>query len=256
MFFTRNGILAFMMVVISAPLHAGTMGPAPSFDGFSFGVGGGYVNTNSTEQSVVNMISSFPTVTEYFREEELENSFSPVVNASYLFALKDNWLLGVKGVYKYLSIRHSELPWSGTFQNGTFQRAELHKKRQQEFFFMLDAGYQLYPSWLVYLGVGPSVTGLDNELRGDLLESTASTFQFSQQTKNKNLWGGAGQVGFEYLLPHRFAVDFSYNLVVTPMGNMPTMFFNAGASGFYTSFAQRIQLLEQGLNVTVNKYFF
>jgi len=253
---TRSNLcIGLLTCCVGTHLYAGSMGSSPGFAGFSFGAGGGYVNANSTERSIVTLVSPFPSVTQYFREEELENSFSPVVNASYFFNLENHWLMGVKAVYKYLSIRHSALTWSGTFQDGTVQQADIHKKREQEIFLMLDGAYQLFPNWLVYSGIGPSMTDLETELRGDVLTSTSTTFQYVEKTDKKTLWGVAGQIGFEYLLPKRFTIDLSYNVVVTPTGQMPTIFFNTATQGTYSTISQRIQLLEQGLNVTVNKYF-
>jgi len=255
MFFKQSVALSFLMVFSSAALYAGTMGPEPTFDGFSFGVGAGYVNTNSSKWTDVTMISPFPSVTEYFRGDDIKSSFSPIANASYFHALENQWLVGLKGLYKYLGVQHSKLTWSGTFQNGTYQQADFHTKIVQEFFLTLDAGYQFSQHWMSYLGLGPAVTGIKNELRGNLLESTALTFQYIEKTSSKTLWGVAGQVGFNYLFSDRLSLDLSYNLVVSPTSSTSTIYFNTNASGYYSMFSQRIQLLEQGLNITINKYF-
>ncbi len=249
-------LLGGFTVLFSSLLHAGTMGEPPSsFEGFLFGVGGGYENTNLSKWTDITMFSTFPSVTEYYRQDNIKNTFSPIANASYFGAVKEQWLWGIKGVYKYLGVQHPTLVWSGTYQNGTYQEASFHTKLVQEFFLTLDAGYQIFPNWLVYLGVGPSITGVQNELRGNLLPSTSTTFTYSEKTRSKTLWGVAGQVGFEYMLPNRFMLDLSYNLVVSPKSTMPTTYFATNTAHFYSAFSQRIQLLEQGLNVTVNKYF-
>lgn len=257
MMFLRNRMLSCILVCFfSHVLYAGTMGdPKPTFEGFIFGVGGGYVNTNLSKWTDITMFSTFPAVTEYYREDNIKNTFSPIANASYFAELQDEWLLGIKGVYKYLGIQHPSLLWSGTYQNGTYQEAVFHTKLVQEFFLTLDAGYQILPNWLVYLGVGPSITEAQNELRGNLLSNTSTTFQYIEKTRSKTLWGVAGQVGFEYMLPHRFMLDLSYNLVVSPKSTMPTTYFSTYSPNFYSTFSQKVQVLEQGLNVTVNKYF-
>jgi len=258
MFCKRNFFLiwiTFLTIFNSAILHAGTMGPAPSFEGLSFGVGAGYVNTNSSKWTDVSMVSPFPIVTEYFRGDDIKSSFSPIVDASYFYALENQWLVGLKGLYKYLGVPHSKIAWSGTFQNGTYQQADFHTKVIQEFFLTVDAAYQLFPNWMVYLGFGPAVTGVKNELRGNLLESTALNFQYTEKSSRKTLWGGAGQFGFEYLLPHRFTLDFSYNLIVSPTTDISPIYFRTNAASYYSKFSGQIQLLEQGLNITINKYF-
>ncbi len=236
--------------------YAGTMGaPQANFEGLLFGVGGGYLNTNLTKWTNATMFSTFPAVTEFFRQDNIKDTLSPIANASYFADFKDDWLWGIKGVYKYLGVQHPGLFWSGTYQNGTYQEAFFQTELVQEFFLTLNAGYQLFPNWLVYLGVGPSITDAETELRGNLLSSTATTFQYVETTRSKVVWGVAGQVGFEYMLPHRFMLDLSYNLVVSPKTTMPTTYFATDTANFYNTFTQRVQLLEQGLNVTVNKYF-
>lgn len=258
--FKNRMFLGSFMLLCSAQINAGTMGhQSADFTGFLAGVGGGYVNTNISKSTDVTMFSTFAPVTQYYREDNIKNSFSPIANASY-FKTLDNveepgWLWGIKGLYKYLGMEHPRITWSGTFQNGTYQEASFHTIAVQELFLTLNAGYQIFDSWLVYLGVGPSVTEVKNQLRGGLLESTSTTFQYTDRTRSKALWGVAGQVGFEYMLPHRFMLDLSYNLVVSPKGTMPKSYLYTGSSNVYTAFSQRVQLLEQGLNVTVNKYF-
>ena len=240
----------------SGLIQAGTMGgDMPTFDGFSFGVGTGYVNTNLSKWTDVTMLSTYPSVTEYYRADNIKESISPLVNMSYFSDLQNQWLWGIKGIYKYLGMQHPTRSWSGTYQNGSYQAGVFHTQVVQEFFLTIDAGYQIFPNWLVYLGVGPSITEAKNELRGNLLSSTSTIFQYSEQTKSKTLWGVAGQVGFGLMLPHRFMLDLSYNLVVTPKNKIPTTYFSTNTAHFYSTFSQRVQLFEQGLNVTVNKYF-
>lgn len=248
-------LLGLLLISSTANTYAGTMGNTPSFDGLSFGLGAGYVNTNSKKWTDVTMQSPFPSVTEYFRGDDIKSSLSPVVNASYLHSLDRAWLVGVKGLYKYLGVQHSKIAWSGTFQNGTYQQADFHTTLVQEFFLTLEAGYQFVPHWMVYLGFGPAVTGIKNELRGNLLESTALNFQYTEKSSRKTLWGGAGQLGFEYLLPHRLAIDLSYNLIVSPTTDISPIYFRTNSINYYSKFFGQMQLLEQGFNLTINKYF-
>ncbi|MDF1684914.1 MAG: outer membrane beta-barrel protein [Legionellaceae bacterium] len=254
-FFRRYVVFSIFLGLSSMKLCAGTMGGAPGFDGFSAGLGAGYVNTNSSKWTDVSMVSPFPSVTEYFRGDDIKSSLSPVVNASYFYTLDHAWLVGLKGLYKYLGVQHSKIAWSGTFQNGTYQQADFHTNIIQEFFLTAEAAYEFVPNWMVYLGFGPAVTGVKNELRGNLLESTALNFQYTEKSSRKTLWGGAGQLGFEYLLPHRFAIDISYNLIVSPTTDISPIYFRTNSTNYYSKFLGQIQLLEQGLNLTVNKYF-
>ena len=256
MFLKSRMLVGILSCFVLNTLYAGTMGASRSdFEGCLFGVGTGYVNTNLSKWTDITMHSTFLPVTEYYREDNIKETLSPIANASYFGALQEQWLWGIKGVYKYLGIQHPTLSWSGTYQNGTYQEAVFHTKVVQEFFLTLDAGYQIYPNLLGYLGIGPSITELQNQLRGNLLPSTSTAFQYVEKTRSKTIWGVAGQVGFGYMLPGRFMLDFSYNLVVSPKTSMPTTYFATNTASFYSTSSQRVQLLEQGLNITVNKYF-
>ena len=108
---------------------------------------------------------------------------------------------------------------------------------------------------MVYGGVGPSINTVSVELNGDMLPPTSFNFIPANITKNKTLWGGAGQVGFEYMLPNRFMIDISYNLVVSSQDSLPTINFQTTTGGVYTAFSQRVGVVEQGVNITINKYF-
>lgn len=255
--FLNRTFVSGLSCLFAGSLFAGTMGEKPNFEGLVLGVGGGYVNTNLTKWIDVSMFSTFPTVSQFFRNDNIRDSFAPIANVSYFWASKesDGWYWGLKGFYKYLGIQHPTLPWSGTFQDGTFQNAVFHTEAVQEGFLTLNAGCQIFDNWMVYLGIGPSLTQLETELRGNLLPSTSTLFQYSETKRSKTLFGVAGQVGFDYLMPHRVMLDFSYNLVVTPKSHIPSTYFQTGTSGFYTRFSQDINLLEQGVNITVNKYF-
>lgn len=73
-------------------------------------------------------------------------------------------------------------------------------------------------------------------------------------SQSKTIIGGAGQVGFEYMLPYRFMVDISYNFLATPKTSIPNIVFQAGSNN-YSKFGQDLSVVEQGINITVNKYF-
>lgn len=249
--------LPFLFAFLFSIAHAGTMGEKSSFAGLFAGAGGGYVNTNLTKETSVTMFSSFSPVTQYFREDNIRESFAPIADIAYFRAVPsyEETYVGLKAIYKYLGIQHPRIAWSGTFQNGTYQEASLLTEVVQELLFTANAGMAIHDNWLVYLGVGPSITEVRTNMRGSLLPATSVTFQFNDITNDKWLWGVAGQVGFEYLMPRRFMLDLSYNLVVTPKGQIPSTYFQSDTSGFYTRFSQRVSILEQGLNITVNKFF-
>ena len=99
MLLQRKMRLCLWVLFFSVPqiIHAGTLGAleAPSFAGFLLGVGGGYVNANLSKWTDVTMVSTFAPVTEYYREDNIKDTLSPVVNASYFHHMVDGWLLGI-----------------------------------------------------------------------------------------------------------------------------------------------------------------
>ena len=231
------------------------MGNTPDFTGWSAGVGVGYVNTNLSNLTTITMFSGAGAASiERYRRDSIKGTISPLVDASYFSVYNEEWLFGIKALYKYLGVQHPYLTWAGVFSNGASQEISMHTKLVQELFVTFDIGAQ-FDKWMTYLGVGPAVTGVQHELRADVLAATSTTFQYVEKTRKTSLWGVAGQIGFEYMLPKQFSVDFSYNLIASPRRSSPNLILSANTLGFYTIFGQRIELLEQGLNITVNKYF-
>ncbi len=250
-----KSILPIGLLALSSSIFAGSMGEnSLNYAGSWAGVGGGYINTFTNGHTDITMISTTISPQEYLLDKNLENHFAPVANAGYRFNLPNNWLIGVKGVYKYVGVEQFDQSWAGTFQNGTYQSAGLHTKINDVTFLTLDGGYQ-FGSWLVYGGAGPSLTRVSEQLNGDLLPPTSFVLQPVNISQSKLFLGGAGQVGFEYMLPNRFMIDFSYNLVVSGNSKMPNLYFQSGTANNYTLFSQQIQVVEQGINITINKFF-
>ena len=119
---------------------------------------------------------------------------------------------------------------------------------------MADLGYH-FDNWLVYGGIGAALFNVSAQLNGDVLPAGNFNFFSVNQQNNKSLWGGSGHVGIEYMLPNRFTVDLSYNFVISQKQNVPSLIFSSGNANFYSQFVQNLQAVEQGVNVTINKYF-
>lgn len=246
--------IGMALILNSLCLHADGIMSDVDFSGFSAGVGGSYTHTTVTGETNTVMYSPFVPVIQYDTNENLESNLSPVVNAGYFFKPKNNWLVGVKGVYKYIGVKQFDVSWTGTYQNGVYQQAIFNTKLQQELFVLFNAGYS-FGHWLVYGGIGPSATQVQNQLIGNMLPPTSLNFQHVTMSQSKILWGAAGQVGFEYMLPNRFTIDLSYNFVGTPSSTLPSVRFNTGTSDVFSLFTQKAYLTEQGINISVNKYF-
>ena len=235
-------------------LFAGTMDNPVAFSGLWGGVGAGYINTTINGKTNITMVQSSSSPATFLLNNNQENHFSPMANIGVFFDLRKQWVLGAKAVYKYLGTEQYEQSWAGTFIDGTNETAGLHTKLGQEFFLLLNSGYQ-FGDWLVYGGIGPSIIRVDEILNGDLLPATSSTFQPANLSSTKTILGGAGQIGFEYMLPNRFMVDISYNLLASGNTSIPAILFQTGTPGAYTSFHQSVQVVEQGINISINKYF-
>jgi outer membrane protein W len=238
---------------MSTTVTAGTIGDVTNYSGLWAGVGGGYVSTSTNGGTDITVISNTPSPAMYLNTN-VTNRLAPVVNAGFLFQLPNQWLLGPKAIYKYIGIEQFAQSWSGTSQDGTYQTAGLHTKMNHEFFLLLDAGFN-FDHWLVYAGAGPAINSVSAILNGDVLPATSFAFSPVNISKNKIIWGGAGQVGFEYMLPYRFMVDISYNFMATGKTHIANITLPTTSGISYTVFSQSLQVIEQGVNITVNKYF-
>ena len=145
--------------------------------------------------------------------------------------------------------------WSGTFpQTNTYQIAGIYIKLIQDFSLLFDFGYQ-FGDWLIYAGAGPGGATAEFKLNGDVIPATSGT-ALPYNTKNTTtIWSGAGQVGVQYLLPSRFAIDLSYNFTATATSSLGGINFPSFTNSAYSSFNQRLQIIEQGFNITLTKYF-
>ncbi len=157
-------------------------------------------------------------------------------------------------IYKYIGNEQFDISWSGTLQNGAYQTGGVHSNLQYEWLFLADLGYH-FDNWLVYGGIGAALFNVSAQLNGDVLPAGNFNFFSVNQQNNKSLWGGSGHVGIEYMLPNRFTVDLSYNFVISQKQNVPSLIFSSGNANFYSQFVQNLQAVEQGVNVTINKYF-
>jgi len=249
-----NWILIAGLCFSTIAAQAGTLGATSPYSGFWVGVGGGYISTIINGDTNITMVSATPSVAEFLLGDNLATHFVPVVNAGYFYDMQNNWLLGVKGLYKYIGTKQFDQTWSGTFQNGTYQSAGLSTNLTQDFSLLLTGGYT-FGDWLVYGGAGPSLIDVSEKLNGDFLPANSFVFQPVNITHNKVIWGGAAQVGFEYMLPNRFMVDLSYSFLASGKQTIPTINFITENRNNYTTFSQHLQALEQGINLTINKYF-
>lgn len=251
---SKRGMLILLMVA-SSLATAGTMGEnTTTFAGPWGGVGGSYTYSTLNGQTNIIQVSSAPSSAVYLLSSNILNHMAPVVDAGYYFPIGSEWVVGPKFLYKYIGQEQFDQTWSGTFQDGSYQSAGLRTKSIQNFNLLLSGGYQ-FNQWLLYAGAGPGWGNVRVDLNGSLLPASSVVFTPVNVSQSKTIIGGAGQVGFEYMLSKRFMVDISYNFLATPRTAVPALKFNS-TGGRYSSFSQSLSVLEQGINITLNKYFW
>ena len=241
------------ILALNGVANAGTMENI-HFSGFWGGIGGSYTNTTMSGQTNINQVSSTPNSVEYVLSHDTINNLAPVVNAGYYYNFADSWFVGPKFLYKYIGQEQLDQTWSGAFADGSYQKGGLRTKSVQNFNLFFSAGYQ-FSNWLLYASAGPGWANARVDLNGSVLSAGTLTFSPVNMSQSKTIIGGAGQVGFEYMLPYRFMVDISYNFLATPKTSIPNIVFQAGAKN-YSTFGQDLSVVEQGINITVNKYFY
>jgi outer membrane protein W len=254
MSFFNKTILFSSLIGMGLTAHAGTMGDKPNFSGVYAGAGVSYLYAKITGKTNISMPPLSPQNLVYITSNALTDHFAPVVNAGYFYDLHNNWFIGAKGVYKYIGVNQFDQSWSGTFQDGTYQSASLHTKLVQDFFLLFDGGYQ-FDKWLLYAGVGPAGVTTDVELNGTMLPASSTINQAVNKSSQRTILGGAAQIGAQYLLPNRFSIDLSYNFTATSSKTLSTLKFFSSTSNGYSAFKPNVQVVEQGINVTINKYF-
>ncbi|MCX7115856.1 MAG: outer membrane beta-barrel protein [Gammaproteobacteria bacterium] len=244
-----------LLMTASSLSMAGTMGENPtSFAGFWGGIGGSYTYSTLGGKTSILQVNSAPSSAQYTLSDSILNHMAPVVDAGYYFPIGTDWVIGPKFLYKYIGQEQFDQTWSGTYQDGSYQTAGLRTKSIQDFNLFLSGGYQ-FNQWLLYAGAGPGWANARVDLNGSLLPATSVVFTPVNVSHSKTMIGGAAQVGFEYMLPMRFTVDISYNFLAVPSTLVSPITFNS-TGGNYASFSQSLNVVEQGINVSLNKYFW
>lgn len=248
--------ISVLLMASSSLSIAGSMGANDviNYRGFWIGAGGSYDYSTLNGATHINQVSSTPSSAEFLLSDNLTNHMAPVVNAGYYVGLPNDWYLGAKFLYKYFGQEQFDQTWSSTFTDGSYQTAGLRTKFIQDFYLLASGAYQFGP-WLVHAGAGPAWATVRADLNGDNLPPSSLIFIPMNLSQSKTILGGAGQVGFEYMLPHRFMIDISYAFLATPTTSVPNINFTTPTNIGYTRFSQSVSVVEQGINVTLNKYF-
>lgn len=245
-----------MLLMVSSSLSiAGSMGNvSANYQGFYVGAGGSYNFSTLSGSTNINQISSSTSTSKFLLSDNLTNHMAPVVDAGYYFGLPNNWYLGPKFMYKYIAQEQYDQSYTATFIDGSYQTAGLRTKFIQDFYLLCSAGYQ-FNQWLAYAGIGPSWATVQMNLNGDNLPPSSLIFIPENLKSSKTMIGGAAQVGFTYMLPNRFTVDLSYGFLATPATNLTSINFKTLTNVGFSQFNQSVNVIEQGINITLNKYF-
>lgn len=252
---STKSVLFIPLMGFMTSLYAGVMGEPTHFSGFYGGAGGSYIYTSVSGTTHISQSTSPTSIASYDLSTALTNHIAPIVNAGYFYNLQNQWYLGAKGYYKYIGIDVLDQTWNTTYpQTGSSQTAALYSKLVQDASLLFVGAYQ-FNNWLLYSGVGPGIGNTTLTLNGATLPIGATNAQQSKLLSSTVAWGGAGQVGIQYLMPNRFSVDLSYNFLATSPTGLPNINFISNPSTQFSTFSQQINVVEQGFNITLNKYF-
>lgn len=251
---SKPWIMGITLGSVTSLSLAGSMGEQlPRFNGFWGGVGGSYTYSTLNGKTNITQIDTAPSSATYILSNNILNHMAPMIDAGYFFSPIADWYVGPKFLYQYIGQEQFDQTWTGTYQDGSYQSAGLRTKSIQNFSLLLNFGYQMN-EWLPYLAVGPGWAEVSVNLNGSVLPATSLIFTPVNISHKKTIIGGAAQVGFEYQLPKRFMVDISYNFLATPTTAVSTLVFPASNTR-YANFNQSVNVVEQGINITLNKYF-
>ncbi len=243
-----------LSALLSHHALAGSMGnTVKSFSGFWVGAGGSYLSSQLNGQTTVQTQPPISAPGTYILSNGHETHFAPVANIGYLHGFENNWLLGLRAQYKYIDMDQFDISWSGTLQNGAYETGGIHSKLQDDWLFLIDVGYS-FENWFIYSGIGPSLFNVSAQLNGDTLPAGTFNFFPVNLRNSKSLWGGGGHVGLAYMFPQQLTVDLSYNFSISQAQNLSTLIFPSGAPNYFSGFLQNLQAVEQGVNITINKY--
>ncbi len=246
---------SILLMVSSSISIAGSVGDSlANYRGFYVGAGGSYNYSTLSGSTNINEISNSTSTSQFLLSDNLTNHMAPVVDAGYYFGLPNHWYLGGKLMYKYISQEQYDQSYSATFIDGSYQTAGLRTKLIQDFYLLCSGGYQ-FGQWLAHAGVGPAWATVQMNLNGDELPPSSLTFIPLNKKTSKTMIGGAGQVGIEYMLRNRFTIDISYGFLATPSKDLPNINFTTQTNIGFTRFNQSVSVVEQGINITLNKYF-
>lgn len=254
----RKLLIAMLPVILmnsSVSYSESNLSAVANYSGFAMGLGVGYTHSITNDEiTTITNNSDGSSLYSYQRLENISNGLSPMVTASYYWDLPQAYVFGIDLMYKYIGIEQFNVQAPINFANGANVQANLRTKLAHELYTLLTAGYE-FDNWMVFLSLGPSFIQLDTTVHTEFTAAgDINPTQYTNLHAKKITTGGAAQVGFEYMLPHRFAVQMFYSFSVSPVENEPATSYNAGAAG-NVQYLQRVQVIDQSIGIVVNKYF-
>lgn len=195
--------------------------------GFNIGVGASW---NTIDETFSSTLSTNPTTSGRDHYEASRNRFAPVVQIDHQFCLCDDWILGASAQWKYLHYRTPNVSSSRgqILPNASFSSINIFGPEvirdftsktdlNNEVLLLGYLGKQMDQGY-AYLGLGPALITASNSIYvssvhvpngvGDHLISTSVT-------RDRTVWGGAVQVGYQYYLSSNSFINIGYTYLQT-----------------------------------------
>lgn len=241
--------------------------------GFHAGIGMAW---NSIDETFDSNLSINPTTGGRDRYESSMNRLAPVVQLGHRIPLCDNWLAGVLAQWKYLNYKtpnmgsnHGQILTNATFSSINIFGPDVDRdftsktRLSNEGMLLGYLGREMMRGY-AYFGLGAVVYTASNSIYVSSVHvpnGVGNHLISTSVTNHKAVWGGAGQVGYQYCLNSNSFINLGYTYIQTASGSFSNsanaaILNGADAPGPTTlSLSRAIKFAVQELALSVNLGF-
>jgi hypothetical protein len=150
----------------------------------------------------------------------------------FWYPISKSWSLGVKALYKYLNVKTLLTDNLTSFHTNSLSQRDLTLASLiKHEFALIPLLTKRWDNFRVFFGLGPVLLDSGLSLRGfnsnDSLDITFGPFTLNSKeviavkvaSKDKILWGGLVQVGFDFFINSRWYTGLSYNYLFSLCSN-------------------------------------
>ena len=240
----------------------------PSLGFFAgIGVSDNPVNVDTHLSGTFDAVSGFPPLGVFTGAKSYEyrnNVMAPEAQLGYFHHLGcSDWVGGFKFLYQSLNANESRnninINFSGPITDQLAVRVKTHVT--DEIAALALIGHSFSNKGYVYVGIGPSIFHVDNNIS---LDDTASALYFGSinnfSEKSNWIWGGMVQAGVTYYLNPVWFLDFNYAYAATGhtdshhSGSFSPL--NGGLNTGTVSFNSSRRVTAQSFLVSINRVIF